>query len=280
MNTIEKFARSVRLASLACATVFLGSHAGGASVEEKHTAFILKPLEASQDAQPQIVGGDKADKDEWPATFEFESGNAGKCTATAIGPRVIITAAHCIGNNTAGEIEGRDTGLVCQNHWSWKGTQQFDISLCLSSNDIVLEGNSPYERIDILAAPAVEKPIIVLGYGCTRYGGEPVDNLHVGLASIYQPIYIEENDFKTTGSTVCPGDSGGAGYESKGELSRKIIGIAASGSQTGVSIFAKLSNEDISYFIEYWANNQKIQSTHEKIEVKICGIDELYSCRG
>src|SRR5262245_57061176 len=62
---------------------------------------------------PEIVGGRPANPEEWRASFGYDRGDM-LCSATAIGARTILTAAHCIAAAASGSVtaNGFSTGIL------------------------------------------------------------------------------------------------------------------------------------------------------------------------
>ena len=87
---------------------------GYAQAEELQ--FTMRPVTMYMDptAEPQIIGGTLSDTADWPATFVFNVID-NPCTSTAIGPKVILTAAHCITDGAKGLIKygNFQTGVTC-----------------------------------------------------------------------------------------------------------------------------------------------------------------------
>lgn len=52
--------------------------------------------EASEVAEPAIIGGESTDPGEYPATGALVRGRTYRCTATLIAPDIAVTAAHCL----------------------------------------------------------------------------------------------------------------------------------------------------------------------------------------
>lgn len=68
----------------------------------------------------------------WLATFVFQDGQR-RCTATAIGPRVVLTAAHCVAGARAPSLADPPVGMQCSAHPSYRPSgigMQFDYALC------------------------------------------------------------------------------------------------------------------------------------------------------
>jgi secreted trypsin-like serine protease len=70
-------------------------------------ALLLFPLPASASASPgdpsvEVVGGQRADEREYPWVVRLSVG----CAGSLVAPRVVLTAAHCVGRT------GRETGIT------------------------------------------------------------------------------------------------------------------------------------------------------------------------
>src|SRR5260370_3612640 len=71
-------------------------------------------------AQGQVLGDGSvpANPKDWPSTFIFKNSEGGGCTATAVGQKVILTAAHCVKNGATGEVRTTTTTaqVSCLHH--------------------------------------------------------------------------------------------------------------------------------------------------------------------
>ena len=109
--------------------------------------FEMKPSSRGGLA-PKVIGATQADSRNWPATFVFRNPEGDSCTATAIGPRSILTAAHCIRNLAHGmvHIGNANIAATCTRHpayqkvpqsdpdWQAKGSSDF--ALCATTGDL------------------------------------------------------------------------------------------------------------------------------------------------
>src|SRR5262245_54831417 len=53
---------------------------------------------------PKVIGGRPAKSSDWPASF-YSSAEGARCTATLVGPRAMLLAAHCVGDSQEASIE-------------------------------------------------------------------------------------------------------------------------------------------------------------------------------
>jgi hypothetical protein len=248
--------------------------------------------------EPQITGDIRgARAGDWNATFKFISGSQ-FCTSTAIGDRVILTAAHCLRGNLQGTVQVFNTvlSLVCEVHPSYLPFNEADytinypgytadFALCLASGsigdgEILLERVSDRRALVTIVENTASKPVLTLiGYGCTTPDGTTFGSLYLGTAPISalpKGGTPDKYDFliETSGdAATCDGDSGGAAYfivdNQPGDTSsssfdrRIVVGINSLGDDVQVSYTASTAEDPFIKWALEWA---------AKHGVKICGL--------
>ena len=256
----------------------------------------------------EVSKGVPADPKVWPATLISQPSG---CTATFVGSRAMLTAAHCVEHRgvITVHIAGRTRELTCyhQKEYSknydstptpenWNKTSA-DYALCLVAKaDAVI--NVPFERV--WSGPNQAKsgvPVLLLGFGCS---GDSIRSDGYGLLRSAVATVTEEpgakpgmNYFVTywgdggfgsaKGGALCPGDSGGAAYwPADPAMNRRIVAV---NSRTGIAAGDKLSG--YSYLSATFTDSAK--SLLEKFEgipaseakdIRICGLDpQAEGCR-
>lgn len=231
---------------------------------------MARPASSGTDADPQVVGGEPVrDPDVWPATFQYVSANGGLCTATAVGPRVILTAAHCLGGRTRGAITVGDASIevTCTSHprfrfVAWAHVPEVespDFALCSTAQELKLP---VYETISTALADArVGEDVILLGNGCSAEGATDHGVLRQGQARVVKLPEPSVGDlFRMTegANALCPGDSGGAMFFERRSCPkigcRVIIGVNAQVNFSNlVSYFADVTTREFFEWADQWA---------------------------
>ncbi|MFL6846355.1 MAG: trypsin-like serine protease [Allosphingosinicella sp.] len=208
--------------------------------------LIFRPLaEVLPSGQVELDHGIEVRAADWPATLIADLSGGGYCTASLIGPRALLTAAHCVDLGKApgsppplaggGEvrIQGRVFQLSCEIEPSYtaaayrrgQSRASADYALCTLPASVDLTRLAP-ESISTQALP-VGRAILMAGYGCTnisidqqgqlnytsgdgklRMGDERISFVGDKAADEAVGVYVTtQND--SNEPTLCPGDSGG-----------------------------------------------------------------------
>lgn len=256
-----------------------------------------KPLKFSQlpKGLPGVVVelkleyGQVVQRADFPTILLALSAGGKICTASLVGPRTALLAAHCIthfGTNRISfniEIEGKTKdvlgGCMIPNKFHVK---REDWALCFLDQSVGGASFS-YETVSP-TKPPLNEPLILSGFGCSENNKPPDGKLRIGIAKVnkFHPngvVVITKGDGSaSSNAAVCGGDSGGPAFlfvsDAKG--SRSIVAVNSVDLKGEISLLALLaSNEGKSFLEEYRA-----KTCHKGICAKICGVNKHDSnCR-
>lgn len=203
----------------------------------------------------QVINGRPIVAADWPALIKARfteidpatSKPVGfNCTAAIIGPRTLLTAAHCLDKGgkpailrSAGlTLQGFGIPMRCAIPSSYANATpkpgsvrtSADYALCLLDADLG-QLNAPglrYERLNLSGAVAKGSNVAITGWGCTKavfkpgggfaHGEASPKPLAVGApvdapaGSPAEPNYLTTRSKPASGGALCPGDSGGPLY--------------------------------------------------------------------
>jgi Trypsin len=261
---------------------------------------VMAPIPSGNEANIQIIGGKPATREDWPSTLLFD-GNVGRCTSTIVGTYAVLTAGHCVDNNSPAKLlwDNRRTDLLCHVHPDYRGQaceNEFvpqklvgctaDVAICIAAKPIST-GPGKFERVRT-SPPAIsaKDQINLLGYGCTQANGKISQVLQIGSAAVERPAQPGAsqnpsdtmNEFiKTSGAAVCSGDSGGASY-SPDKSKPEMLAIASRGNLSRDSYLVDLRTSQIQKFLQEAKQFRDFGLPPGSI--KICGIDsDAENCR-
>jgi hypothetical protein len=222
----------------------------------------------------KVKGGTLAKAADYPALFWYVSAEGAKCSASQVGPRVVITAAHCLVTNSnhayeidigielKGEATLRPGKCTISPRFKAETDRAPDWALC------VLEDVRPVARYEVISLEPVPAGSIarLAGYGCVSPTNKNVINdLYVGDVTIElphptsSPIVIRASR-KDVG--LCPGDSGGPTFVTA-PVGRRQIAVN-SHTIAEKSILVGFANDEFRSFIEGWmqTNNVAVCGSH------------------
>lgn len=228
-------------------------------------------------ASSSVVGGKPANAADWPATFYTMQGRSA-CTANLVGPRVLLTAAHCVVPNLKPTLVHNDVAHVatCTVSDQYNSNDAIgrtaDWALCVLDKPV---NGIIYETVNTDPGhPAVGDSVVLTGFGCTgtSMSGGNDGVLRTAETAVTKLPSGGGNDIVTTvptgGPTICPGDSGGGAFVANGQSRRVQVSVnsrtlVSGGVVTGTSLLASLTTPGATRFFKGW-----MQTTGESI----CGL--------
>lgn len=170
-----------------------------------------------------IIGGVPVEEGQFTQVLELHSENA-ICTATLVGPRTILTAAHCATSHLATFKVGDRTYTAELVRSPEYPTKDHDIAVGIVSEKVV--GVVP---ATIGGEAKVGARITIVGYGCSeKGGGGDTGVLRHGDTVIEKLDPLFMNSRSMGGAALCFGDAGGPAFiQNDGGLT--LVGIASKG---------------------------------------------------
>lgn len=234
---------------------------------------------------PTLQGGREAKTEDWPASFYSNADK--RCTATLVGPRALLMAAHCVGNGREAAVTINRLEYIgpCTHSVEYKdgaGDDSADYALCRLDRQVP---DIKFETINLNAKrPNHTNELLLTGYGCTKKPGPGETKPSGGNDGKYRigearVIAIagerqnEPNTIVTRGdAAICPGDSGGGAYLPVASR-RVLVGVNSRiDFDTDESFISGLSTPVAREFLDKWVrdNNSEL----------ICGLNFMNeSCR-
>ena len=258
---------------LLCSTA-IGHQAKKVSVRFENWGDLVAVAVSDKPQNPltaKLGNGSVANTLLWPATFSttFKVGNREFiCTAQLLGPRVLITAAHCVGDTR--EVTLQKQGFPsykgkCTRDERYKTDISADFALChIDNTDAIIPGR--YEELDFDPGHVKSGVLVTaVGYGCTRPFGDSDGNFRTGpmilrgSAGARYPNYVLAivPPAEHTYTFLCDGDSGGGGFLPAGVRRLVLINSTMLVDMAGnrVSYMSAISSAEGNRFIRNWVDH-------------------------
>jgi hypothetical protein len=212
-------------------------------------------------AIPTLINGTPVTPGTWQEVVSITS-NEGGCTATIVGPRAIVTAAHCASTGSMVQFSYKGKNYEAKIFRSPRyPAADHDISVGVLEKDIA--GATP---MVIGGKATLQSELTILGYGCTTPAGTGGNDgiLRIGknvLTGFSLPYDIVSR--KPSGGALCMGDSGGPTFIQENSK-YLLLAINSKGNIRDTNYCSRL---DIPESIEHLKN---IASQNH---ITICGIN-------
>lgn len=236
---------------------------------------------AGPEPEPALIGGMIAKEGDFPSVIHISAGGS-RCSAAVVGPRTILTAAHCVADkknispvSAVFQVSTTVFQAECRHHPNYEGNYSYDYALCKTSSPVNIK---KYASIDHQFV-GLGKKVTLMGYGCVNprdkygIGGDGWDGrLRYGYVRVEKPAGMSWEGgpyFETRGATaLCFGDSGGPAMRYMSDPKEENHFVIGVNSRADIRTKSYISATFVKGFQD-WAKDYA-----EAHKVEICGINK------
>lgn len=223
---------------------------------------------------PMLINGSEVPVGSYKGVVKITTGSAA-CTATVVGKRALITAAHCAANGATSsfKLDGTSYTVKMTRSPLYPG-KDHDISIGLIDKDVMVPPHTIVLNADVAG---VGNTLHLLGYGCTQPGGGGGNDgiLRHGDTTITGFNGYDIVSKKPGGAALCFGDSGGPAFlkvmvakslldESLAEEREYLVSINSKGNIIDTNYTARLDSKTSIDFLKQWATTNNVE---------VCGVN-------
>lgn len=216
----------------------------------------------TRESAPALIGAIKSSSSAWPASLVFRyrksAFQVGRCSATVIGPKTILTAAHCMKNGAEATIQltaGSTRRVKCTHHPEYINDLSQDFALCLTNQRL---SGFRFETINVDAsAPALNEKVLLQGFGCRNQQGtdKSFGELFEGESTVMSIGASNQNYIRTNGgAAVCFGDSGGGSFITRNN-NAVLFAVNSRGDISDNSYLSTTANPVFLAFLDQWVTD-------------------------
>lgn len=186
-------------------------------------------VDENGDIVPVLINGEELDLTQWKYVVRIRVGSSG-CTATVVGPKVALTAAHCGATGSVASFSigtAQFTGKIERS--SLYPGKDHDVSVIILDQEVTKAVVDRYASVGGTATVGTE--YYLAGYGCTQPGGGGGNDgkLRGGKARM---TGVSGYDMVSGGqgqAALCFGDSGGPLFVGEDNTKPVLLSINSKG---------------------------------------------------